>query len=113
MPVIKKREIENLEQLSGEQLKDFLERLPASKEKFEELFDYLENRLEKSPCSHSLTNSMQFMLKNRMDFAQVTAWLNANGAYCDCKVLEYVATQLRKVFDKIDNSDEIDDSTNQ
>ncbi|MCS6873648.1 MAG: DUF2695 domain-containing protein [Pyrinomonadaceae bacterium] len=100
MPVIRKREVENLQNFSEEELKSFLENLPIDPKKLEQLFEYLEEQLKKKPCSHVLFNSMQFMLQNRLDFARVTKWLNANGAFCDCKVLEYIASEWRKVFEK-------------
>jgi len=28
------------------------------------------------------------MMDNRLDFGKVTAWLNDNGGYCDCKVMD-------------------------
>lgn len=99
MPIIKKREIENLEQMSGEELEAYLETLPASKEKLETLFDYLEMKLEDETCTHSLKYAMQFMMEKRLDFPKVTAWLNNNGGYCDCKVLEQIVPEWRKVFD--------------
>ncbi|MGI8467978.1 MAG: DUF2695 domain-containing protein [Pyrinomonadaceae bacterium] len=99
MPIVRKREIENLEQMSGEELEMFLENLPAPKEKIEDLFDYLETKLEKENCNHSLRYAMQFMMENRLNFPKVTAWLSKNGGYCDCKVLEEIVPEWRKAFD--------------
>ncbi|CAN5415684.1 MAG: DUF2695 domain-containing protein [Pyrinomonadaceae bacterium] len=99
MPVVRKRQIENLEQLSGEELEAFVNSLPAGKENIEDLFDYLEIRLEKDPCNHSLRFAMQFMMENRLNFPKITSWLNDNGGYCDCKVLEQITPEWRKVFD--------------
>jgi len=99
MPVVRKRQIENLEQLSGEELEAFVNSLPAEKENIEDLFDYLEIRLEKDPCNHSLRFAMQFMMENRLNFPKITSWLNDNGGYCDCKVLEQITPEWRKVFD--------------
>lgn len=99
MPIIRKREIENLTQMSGEEIEVFLENLPAQKEKLESLFGYLETRLTRESCSHNLRYAMQFMMENRLNFPKVTAWLNENGGYCDCKVLESIVPEWRKVFD--------------
>lgn len=99
MPIFKKREVEKLEQMSGEELEEFLEDLPAPKEKMEDLFDYLEMKLEKEDCDHSLRYAMQFMMENRLNFPKVTAWLSGNGGYCDCKVVEQIVPEWRKVFD--------------
>ena len=99
MPIFKKREIEKLEQMSGEEIEAFLENLPAPKEKIEDLFNYLEFKLERDECKHSLRYAMQYMMENRLNFPKVTAWLNNNGGYCDCKVLEQITLEWRKVFD--------------
>lgn len=99
MPIIKKREIENLEQMNGDELEAFLENLPAPQGKIEDLFDYLEMKLGKESCNHSLRYAMQFMMEKRLNFPKVTSWLNENGGYCDCKVLEEIVPEWRKVFD--------------
>ena len=102
MPIVKKRQIENLEQMSGEELDAFLESLPAGKEDVEDLFDFLEVKLERESCNHSLRFSMQFMMENRLNFPKMTTWLQENGGFCDCKVLEQVAVEWRKAFDRED-----------
>jgi hypothetical protein len=99
MPIFKKREIEKLEQMSGEELEGFLQSLPAPQEKIEDLFDYLEVKLEDESCDHNLRYAMQFMMERHLNFPKVTAWLNENGGYCDCKVLEQIGPEWRKVFD--------------
>ena len=99
MPIIRKREIENLTQMSGEEIEVFLENLPARKEELESLFAYLETRIGRESCNHSLRYAMQFMMENRLNFPKVTAWLNENGGCCDCKVLESIVPEWRKVFD--------------
>jgi len=91
MPIVRKREIENLEQLSGEELQAFLDSLPARQATISELIDYVEDELYESECNHSLQYSMRFMMEKRLDFGKITSWLNNNGGYCDCKVLEQIA----------------------
>jgi hypothetical protein len=102
MPILKKREIDNLEQMSGEDLEAFLKTLPAGQYDVEDLFDFLESKLEKEECNHSLRFAMQFMMENRLNFPRVSAWLQQNGGYCDCKVLEQIAPPWRKAFDRED-----------
>lgn len=100
MPILRKRQIENLAQMNGEEIEAFLESLPAPKEQIENLFDYLEMRLEREPCNHSLRFAMQFMMEKRLNFPKVTHWLNENGGYCDCKILETIVPEWRKAFDE-------------
>jgi len=99
MAILKKREIDNLEQMSGEELEAFLDQMPAGQYDIEDLFDYLEDKLEREECNHSLRFSMQFMMENRLNFPRLSAWLQQNGGYCDCKVLEQIAPAWRRAFD--------------
>ena len=98
MPIIKKREIENLEQLSGEELQAFLDSLPAGQATISKMLDYIEDELYESTCDHHLLHAMKFMMDNRLDFPKLTSWLNENGGYCDCKVMAEIATAWRNKF---------------
>jgi hypothetical protein len=91
MAIVKKREIEQLAQMNGEELERYLGRLPATKEQLDRLFDYLEMKLEKEPCNHTSRFTMQFIMQNMMDFGKVSGWLSQNGGYCDCKIMEEIA----------------------
>jgi hypothetical protein len=98
MPVVKKREIENLEQLSGEELQAFLDTLPAQQHTISELLDFLEDELSESECNHSLQYSMRFIMETKLNFPKITTWLTENGGYCDCKVMEQIAPKWRAKF---------------
>ncbi|HKX84155.1 MAG TPA: DUF2695 domain-containing protein [Pyrinomonadaceae bacterium] len=98
MAILRKREIENLEQLSGEELQAFLDSLPAGQETISGLLDYLEDELYETECDHSLRYAMKFMMDNRLNFPKITSWLNENGGYCDCKVMEQIAPIWRAKF---------------
>ena|SRR3954451_19785492 len=98
MPIFRKRQIENLEQLSGEELEMFLDSLPAGQHTISELLDYIEDELYESECDHSLRYAMRYMMENRLDFPGLTTWLNENGGYCDCKVMEQIAPAWRGKF---------------
>ncbi|MEP6847677.1 MAG: DUF2695 domain-containing protein [Acidobacteriota bacterium] len=98
MPILRKREIENLEQLSGEELQEFLDTLPAGPETISALIDRVEDDLYENECNHSLQYAMKFMMENRLDFPKITSWLNDNGGYCDCKVLAEIAPIWRAKF---------------
>ena len=98
MPVVRKREIENLEQMSGEELEAFLDGLPERQETISELLDFVEDELYEAECNHSLQHSMRFMMDRHLNFPKITAWLNDNGGYCDCKVMEQIAPAWRAKF---------------
>jgi hypothetical protein len=102
MAILRKRQIEAIAQMNVEELAEYLGSLPATREEIEELFDYLESKLEKTPCDHSLRFAMQFMMENRLNFPKLTAWLNDNGGVCDCKILNEITPDWRKVFDRSD-----------
>lgn len=102
MPILKKREIDNLEQMSGEELEVFLKKMPAGQYDIEDLFDFLEVKLEKEECNHSLRYAMQFIMENHLDFPKLTSWLQQNGGYCDCKVIEQIAPIWRRTFDNLE-----------
>ena len=98
MPVVRKREIENLEQMSGEELEAFLDSLPAGQDTISGLLDFVEDELYETECNHSLQHSMRFMMDNKLNFPKITSWLNENGGYCDCKVIEQIAPPWRAKF---------------
>ncbi|MDQ3321196.1 MAG: DUF2695 domain-containing protein [Acidobacteriota bacterium] len=101
MPLIKKRQLENWSQLSGDERKRFIENLPASRERVEDLFDYLDVRLQKNECDHDLKFTMQFLMENCLDMPKFMSWLNENGAYCDCEILQNVEPQWFNVFEEL------------
>jgi hypothetical protein len=107
MPIVKKREIEMIAQMNGEELDRFLLRLPASKEQLEDLFDTLDMKLADEPCDHTNRHSMQFLMQNGLSFPKVSGWLSQNGGYCDCKILIEIASEWWKVFGSGDENSEV------
>src|SRR6476620_7248570 len=98
MPIVRKREIESIEQMSGEELQRFIDSLPAQQQTISKLLDFVEDELSEKECNHSLQYAMRFMMDNRLDFGRLTNWLNSNGGYCDCKVMEQIAPLWRNKF---------------
>ncbi|HXF43229.1 MAG TPA: DUF2695 domain-containing protein [Pyrinomonadaceae bacterium] len=98
MPILRKREIENLESLSGELLQAYLDKLPAPAANISELLDFIEDELFENHCSHTLKYTMNFVLNNGLDFAKISSWLSANGGSCDCKVMKDIAPYWRAKF---------------
>jgi len=100
MPLIKKRQLENWSQLSGEERERYLESLPATREEIEDLFDYLDKRLQDESCVHNLRFTMQFLMEKRLNMPRVMSWLNENGGYCDCEVLQNIETRWFEAFEE-------------
>jgi len=59
MAILRKRQIENLEQMTNEELQRFLELLPAGQETVSELLDHIEDELYDKECNHSLQYAMK------------------------------------------------------
>lgn len=98
MPIVRKRQIENLEQLSGEELQAFIDSLPAQQHTISELIDHVEDELYGTTCNHSLQHAMRYMMENHLNFGKITAWLSDNGGYCDCEVMAQIAPIWRAKF---------------
>ena len=67
---------------------EFEQSLPMKREVFQELFDYLDDKLGEHNCDHSLKLTNKFLdEKSITNISEVQNWLNENGGYCDCEVL--------------------------
>lgn len=102
MPILRKREIEMLAQMNGEELERFFASLPITKEDLEAMFEYIEDELYETECDDTARFAMQFMLNNGLSFPKILAWLNANGGHCDCKIMENIERPWRKTFPEKD-----------
>ena len=98
MPIIRKAEIENLELMNGDELEVFLQLVPADQETVSRMLDFIEDELYEGECDHHLKHAMIFMMRRQLDFPKLTAWLNNNGGYCDCKVMKEIAPHWRAKF---------------
>lgn len=66
----------------------FEQSLPTSHELFQNLFDFLDEVLEKNTCDDSLKLTKQFLnSQNIQNREEVENWLKENGGFCDCEVL--------------------------
>lgn len=98
MAIVKKRDVEIMAQLNGEELERHLAKLPARKQQFDGLFDFLETKLAGQSCDHTSRFTMQYLMQNMMDFGKVSGWLSQNGGYCDCKIVEEISVPWREIF---------------
>lgn len=103
MAIVKKREVEIMAQLNGEELERHIKsKLPASKEQFDSLFDFIEGKLNTITCDHTSRFTMQYVMQKGMNFPKVSGWLSQQGGYCDCKILEEIALPWRELFEDRD-----------
>lgn len=98
MAILRKRQIENLQQMNVEELEQFFVSLPVKKEEMEALFEFIEDELYENECDDTARFAMQFMLNENLPFPKILAWLNANGGHCDCKIMENIEREWRKAF---------------
>jgi malonyl CoA-acyl carrier protein transacylase len=81
---------EILRGLKEKEKADFNKSLPMDKEIFNELFDYLDERLGEG-CDHTMAMTLDFLKEKEVkNIDQVVEWLNDKGGYCDCEVLANV-----------------------
>ena len=74
--------------LQEKALMEFEESLPISRELFLDLFDVLDQELEKKGCDDSLMLTKQFLkIKRVQNTDEVEKFLKENGGFCDCEVL--------------------------
>ncbi len=102
MAILRKRQIENLQQMNSEEIEQFFASLPATKEEMEALFEFIEDELYEVECDDTARFAMQFMLNENLPFPKILAWLNANGGHCDCKIMENIEREWRKTFPEED-----------
>jgi len=74
----------------------FYDSLPMSKELFQQLFDFLDEKLASdNPCSHNLSLTTGFLSNNNIPIESVISFLEEHGGYCDCEVLYNVEENFR------------------
>jgi glutamate/tyrosine decarboxylase-like PLP-dependent enzyme len=84
----KQRKKELKKQWQLEQQKKFEESLPISREQFAQLFDRLDEYLEKQGCNHTNILTVNILDDMRVtNKEEVIEWLREHGGYCDCEVL--------------------------
>lgn len=65
--------------------------LPMSRERFHELFNFLDETLGTHGCDHSLRLTKRYLdAKGVGEQEVVMIWLGEHGGYCDCEVLANV-----------------------
>lgn len=87
----KQRRKQILNDLKQKQQEEFEQCLPMERKLFENLFDYLDNNLEKNGCDDTNKLTVQFLEKKKLkNIETILMWLTENGGYCDCEILANV-----------------------
>ena len=87
-----KKEIERRKQIKKELREkarlEFDQSLPISRSEFQNLFDFLDEKLSENECDDSLKLTIEFLNKSGIqNINEIENWLQENGGYCDCEVL--------------------------
>lgn len=76
-----------IEKYKNYQKQIFEESLPIDRELFFQLFDYLDERLEKRACNHDFSLTEEFFKDKDINITKVLEFLEENSGYCDCEVI--------------------------
>lgn len=78
---------ENIKAWKKVQEEEFLASLPFSEQEFLDLFDFLDEKLEKSPCQHDFKLTKKFLKSKLIEFDKHIDFFIEHGGGCDCEVL--------------------------
>jgi len=88
-----------LRELKEQKKVEFEQSLPMSRDLFEELFDFLDEQVEKNGCGHTLEITISFLDQRKIPNETVLNWLEDHGGYCDCEVLMNVQNTFEWGYD--------------
>lgn len=88
----KKKEL--LKQYTQEQKSSLINSLPFSTILFEQLLDYLDERLGIDGCDDTLKYTIKFLNDNNLPVEKTLDWMRKNGCYCDCEVLANIEDKI-------------------
>jgi len=95
----KKERKKILRELKEKKKAEFEKSLPMDRNLFDNLFDYLDEQIEESGCSHTLKITTLFLNENNISIEPVLTWLEKHGGYCDCEVLMNVQNTFEWGYD--------------
>ncbi len=64
--------------------------LPAPLPVLRAMFEWLEKKLDATPCDHTHRFTLQYARTNELDEEALLEWLRDYGGVCDCEVLAQV-----------------------
>ncbi|MFT3934114.1 MAG: DUF2695 domain-containing protein [Chitinophagaceae bacterium] len=88
----RKQITENLKRRADQ---EFENSIPMSRDKFKNLFDYLDTHLNDKGCDDTNTLTKLFLSQSNIENAdEILNWLTKHGGYCDCEILANVEEQF-------------------
>jgi len=89
-PDEKTRQKELLKDFKLKEKEAFLNSLPFEKEKFKDLFDFLNVGLGEEECDDTLSLTSKFLREQDLYSENAIEFLEEQGGYCDCEVLNNI-----------------------
>jgi hypothetical protein len=91
----KERRKQIMHDLKNRADQEFESSLPMSRDKFNNLFNYLDTNLGNTDCDDTHTSTKAFLVQSNIENVQeVLQWLAEHGGYCDCEILANVEEQF-------------------
>jgi len=90
----KNRKKELSKKYAQEQKNVLTNSLPFSTRLFEQLFDYLDEKLGEDGCDDTLKYTIKFLEDNNLPIEKSLDWMEKNGGYCDCEVLANIEDKI-------------------
>lgn len=84
----KERKNQIKQELKQKARDEFEKKLPMPRINFQDLFNYLDEKLSEVECDDTFKITEEFLNNNDIkDLIKIQNWLKENGGYCDCEVL--------------------------
>ncbi len=98
-----KKHKETIEAWKKQEEEEFLTTIPFPESIFQELFDYLDLKLETEPCKHNFNLTSTFLASKGIIFHEHIDFFIEHGGGCDCEVLMNVEDVFPKPLDQPPN----------
>lgn len=85
---------ELLKKHKQEQKNALRDSLPFSIMLFQDLFDYLDEKLGEHGCDDTLKYTIHFLNVHHLPVENSLNWMRENGGYCDCEVLANIEEKI-------------------
>lgn len=85
----KRRRAALVQAMVAEDTRKAIEEMPISLPHLGQLFDYLDEKLEKG-CDHTSKFTLAFLESNNLNRENILPWLQEQGGFCDCEILANV-----------------------
>lgn len=86
-----------LRELRQQQQAEAEAKMPLTKAELKALFDWVDDRLVRRGCDHTLRHTEEFLQSQGLSMTEVKTWLREYGGYCDCEVIANVENEWGEI----------------